>query len=128
QGQVHIASNQSHPPYNSNPPTSGWHADTPQNPGIYGSPQVQEQLVHNLEHGFIVIQYNNLAPSDAQKLVEIVQRDRYHTILAPYPQMPADVRVALTAWTRLQYCTGVSEKDILAFVSAYRDQAPEKVP
>ncbi len=128
QGQTHIAPNQAHPPYNSNPPTSGWHWDSPQNAGIYGSPQVQEQLVHDLEHGFIVIQYNNLTAAETQRLVDLVQRDRYHMLLAPYPGMPAEARVTLSAWTKLQYCTGVDEKAIASFISAFRDKGPERVP
>jgi hypothetical protein len=128
QGQAHIQPNQTHPPYSSNPPTSGWHWDEARGAGIFTAPQVQEQLVHDLEHGFIVIQYNNLPAADVQRLATLVQRDRYHTILAPYSGLAESVRVALTAWTKLQTCTGVDEKAIAAFVNAYRDQGPEKVP
>ncbi len=128
QGQTHIPPGQTHPPYNSNPPTSGWHWDEPRGAGIFTAPQVPEQLVHDLEHGFIIIQYNNLPAADVQRLTALVQRDRYHTILAPYSGLPEDARVALTAWTRLQTCGGVDEKAIAAFINAYRDQGPEKVP
>ncbi len=128
QGQTHITQGQSHPPYNSNPPTSGWHLEQSRGAGIFNSPQVQELLVHDLEHGFVIIQYNGLTSAELTQLTEMVQRDRYHRILAPYPQLPEGARVALTAWTKLQLCNGVSEKDIAAFTSAYRDQGPEKVP
>jgi len=128
QGQTHIEPNQTHPPYNSNPPTSGWHWSQWKGPGIFTNPQVQDQLVHDLEHGFIVIQYNNLSAAEVQKLTEFVQRDRYHMILAPYPGLPANARITLTAWTKLQNCSGVDEAALRAFISAYRDQGPEKVP
>jgi hypothetical protein len=128
QGGTHIAPNDSHPPYNSNPPTSGWHWANPQDWGIYDSPQVQEQLVHNLEHGGIVIQYRDLPASDLQRLKNLVQRDRIHMILAPYPDLPTGSNVALTAWTHLQSCNGVDETSINRFIAAFRDKGPELVP
>lgn len=128
QGQDHIQPNQPHPAYSSNPPTSGWHWDQPRGEGIYSTPQVQEQLVHDLEHGFIVIQYKALSSADLQRLVDLVKRDSHHVILAPDPGLPTEVRVALTAWTRWQTCTGVDENAIRAFTNAFRDKGPEAVP
>ncbi len=138
-GQEHIQPNEPHVPYNSNPPTSGPHWDTPQNQGIYTTPQVQEQLVHNLEHGFVVIQYKNLSAEEVQRLTELVRRDQHHLLLAPYPGLPGDAKVALTAWSgpngqpqlqtgRLLTCTGVDENAIRGFINAYRDKGPELVP
>ena len=117
-----------HPDYNSNPPTSGWHWANPQDWGIYTSQQFQEQLVHNLEHGGIVIQYNDLTSADVQRLTSLVSRDSYHMILAPYPGLPAGVRVAYTAWTHLQSCDGIDENAIHAFTNAFRNKGPELVP
>ncbi len=123
----HIQPNQPHPPYSSNPPTSGWHWANPQDWGIYTTPQVQEQLVHNLEHGGIIVQYNGLSDADVQRLTNLVSRDNYHMILAPYPGL-TDAKVALTAWDHLQKCTGVDENAINAFINSYRDKGPELVP
>src|SRR3990167_4512427 len=53
QGQAHIKNGESHPPYNSNPPTSGWHYVLPANWGVYAKPLADEQAIHNLEHGGI---------------------------------------------------------------------------
>jgi hypothetical protein len=128
QGRDHIPRGQPHPEYSSNPPNSGWHWDTPQDWGIYTTQQFQEQLVHNLEHGGIVVQYNSLSAADVQRLTDLVSRDSYHMILAPYPGLPAGERVAMTAWTHLQTCTGVDPNTIQSFVNAFRDQGPEKVP
>lgn len=124
----HISPGESHPPYSSNPPTSGWHWDNPQDWGIYTTPQVQEQLVHNLEHGGIIVQYNGLSSAEVQTLTQIVQSDSHHIILAPYPGLPSDVRVALTAWDHLQTCTGVDANAVRAFTNAFRDKGPELVP
>lgn len=126
--QDHIAPNQSHPPYSSNPPTSGWHWATPQDWGVYTTPQAQEQLLHDLEHGGIVIQYNNLSSAEVQQLTDLVNRDNHHMILAPYPGLPSDVRVALTAWDHLQTCTGVNVPAVQAFINGLRDKGPELVP
>ncbi len=128
QGRDHIARGESHPPYSSNPPTSGWHWDTPLDWRVYTVQQVQEQLVHNLEHGGIVIQYKNLSGDELQRVTDLVRRDNYHTILAPYPGLPGDNKIALTAWTKLQYCSGVDENAIRAFTNAFRDKGPELVP
>ena len=84
--------------------------------------------MHNLEHGGIIVQYNALSAGDVERLTNLVKRDAYHMILAPYPGLPADVNVALTAWTHLQTCNGVDESALLKFVNAYRDQGPERVP
>lgn len=128
QGGTHISPGESHPAYNSNPPNSGWHWANPQDWNIYTTPQVQEQLIHNLEHGGIVIQYRDLPPADLQQLTSLVERDRIHMVLAPYPDLPAGANVALTAWTHLQLCNGVDENAIRLFVTAYRDKGPETVP
>jgi len=124
----HINPGETHPPYNSNPPTNGWHWPNPQDWGIYTAQQFQEQLVHNLEHGGIVVQYNGLTPVDVQRITDFVQHDSYHMILAPYPGLPTGVNVALTAWSHLLTCNGVNESAMSSFVNAYRDQGPEKVP
>src|SRR5258707_536460 len=57
QSQEHIKVGTTHEAYNSNPPTGGWHYDTPAQTGIYDTPFPDEQLVHNLEHGHIWIAY-----------------------------------------------------------------------
>src|SRR3989344_3474582 len=51
QGQTHIKRGESHTIYNSNTPTSGWHWLDPASWGVYNRPLVDEQAVHNLEHG-----------------------------------------------------------------------------
>ena len=128
QSRDHIQPGQPHPPYNSNPPVGGWHWANPQDWGIYTSQQFQEQLVHNLEHGGIAVQYNGLSAADVQRLTDFVKRDAYHMILAPYPALPQGEKVAMTAWTHLQTCDGVDENALQSFINAFRDKGPELVP
>ena len=54
----HIQIGEQHEPYNSDPPTSGPHYAQPAQAGFYDEALPDEQLVHNLEHGYIVIWYN----------------------------------------------------------------------
>ena len=128
QGYDHIRPGQPHPPYNSNPPTSGSHWADPQEWGIYDKPQVQEQLVHNLEHGGIVIQYNNLPAADLQRLLTFVRNDSHHIVVAPYPGLPGNVKIAWTAWTVLQNCRSLDLDALTDFIDEFRDEGPESVP
>ena len=54
-------------PYSSMPATSGPHwGTTPANWGVYSTPQPESQVIHNLEHGGIVIWYDAEAVTDAE--------------------------------------------------------------
>jgi len=110
--------------YTSNPPTSGPHGSTPVRRGIYSEPVSREQLVHNMEHGAVVIWYNC---SDCDEVVasmrEVAQaflEDGRELVMAPYPDMEADA-IALTAWTRLdKFSVGeYSEERLRTFVEAH---------
>ena len=46
------------PVYNSNPPTSGPHSATPMPFKVLDNPAPKENLVHNMEHGGVVVWYN----------------------------------------------------------------------
>ena len=44
--------------FTSNPPTSGSHLPTWVRAGIFATPQSEGELIHALEHGYIIISYN----------------------------------------------------------------------
>ncbi len=44
--------------YNSNPPTSGPHLPTWVKAGVYDRAQSEGELIHSLEHGYVIISYN----------------------------------------------------------------------
>ena len=44
--------------YNSNPPTSGPHYEIWTQAGVYDAPKDDRNLVHSLEHGYVIISYN----------------------------------------------------------------------
>ena len=133
QGQTHIQRNDSHPPYNSVPPTSGWHwGDAVAPPGISREPIPNEMQVHNLEHGEIMVQYDcpQGCPEIISKLEDIVRSYPKKVILAPYPGLfdHSKNRIALTAWMKLVYVNDVDEAFIRKFIRNNKDKAPERFP
>jgi hypothetical protein len=132
QGQQHIQRGQAHPPYNSIPPTSGWHyGDAVAPPGIHTQPIPDEVQVHNLEHGEIMIQYHcdDGCPQIVSQLEAIVRTYPKKVILAPYPALAqTGRRIALTSWGRLAYLDEVDEPFIRSFIARFKDKAPEYFP
>ena len=127
QGAAHIALGASHPAYNSNPPTSGWH--TPQTVpwGARRDAIPDEILIHNLEHGGIWISYKD--PNDTalvEKLEALASRYRSKVIVTPRPSNDAPIAVA--AWTKLMKLQVFDEAAIVKFIDAYKNKGPEKVP
>jgi hypothetical protein len=121
------------------PPTSGPHYAVPVVYGAYDEPVNQAQLVHNLEHGAIAVQYGNDVPAaTVQQLKTFVQTHTRGTVLAPYPALGD--RIALGAWVTkspsspadgtayLAKCTRFDETAFSAFFDAYQFQGPERFP
>jgi hypothetical protein len=131
QGQQHIALDQSHPPYNSDPPTSGWHYAEPAEAGFYESPLPDEQLVHNLEHGHVIISYDCARLADCSdvktELRSLVGRFQRWKIVA-VARENADAAIALTAWGRIAKLDSYDEDQIVAFVKRWRNRGPESTP
>ena len=128
-GNKHIQTpDESHTPYNSDPPTSGPHLPYLAPWGIHTEPIAKELQVHNLEDGGVVIQYNcpSGCPDLVDKLKAIVERYPDRVILAPYPDMKT--RIALTAWTRIDAFDQLDESRIERFVKAYRGIDHHKGP
>jgi hypothetical protein len=117
--------------YGSNPPTSGDHSPFPAEDGVYPKPPRPEELVHSLEHGRVVIQFDPAVGERVKGgLQALFQEDPYHVILAPSTtDMPYEV--AATAWGHLLGCPETNDRvydAIRAFRDRYRDKGPERVP
>jgi len=122
-------------PYSSLPATSGPHWQSPTNWGVYTSPQAESQLIHNLEHGGIVIWYDAEAVDDAgvQELTSLVERQnaqgvggRYKWILSPWGGAdPLPSPVVATSWNWLLELDGVDTAAIEGFASEHYGIAPE---
>jgi hypothetical protein len=132
-GAEHIPTGQK-ATYNSVPPTSGQHWAAPAAPapwGIKDTTLPNEVTTHNLEHGGVVIAYNNLSASEIDRLKDIVRQLMAggfpKVILEPYPDLK-DAKVALTAWTWLYKLPNVDQTQIVRFFRAHYDpvEAPER--
>jgi hypothetical protein len=121
QGNVHVALGTSTPPYNSNPPTSGWHTPDLAAWGSYVEPLPDQRVVHNMEDGGVVLWYR--AGSDEEnethvEALEAVVDGRYpRIVIAPRDDMPTTY--ALTAWQRLARFDEVDAEGMQAFLAAY---------
>ena len=113
--------------YNSNPPTSGVHWPAPVKNGIYNDPLPDEQLIHNLEHGYIWIAYKRDVSDEVKnKLTEIVNEDDWKIVMAPRPTN--DKPVILAAWGRNLKMDEPDFDKIKQFIETYRDRGPERTP
>ena len=86
-GGGHIQDGSVGGPYSSVPATSGQHWTTPANWGVYttANPAVESQVIHNLEHGGIVIWYQSTATQD-----DIDAADPVHPAGAEFGQPQGD--------------------------------------
>ncbi|MGH2706070.1 MAG: DUF3105 domain-containing protein [Actinomycetota bacterium] len=125
QGQTHIRQGESHPAYNSNPPTSGWHYASPAGWGDYDQRVETETLVHNLEHGGVVVQYKDLPDRQLDQLLKLVDGYAEGVIVAPNPKI--DKPIAITAWRHLMTCQRFSEPVVKDFIKERCGKGPEQV-
>jgi hypothetical protein len=134
QGQEHIQPGQEHAAYNSNPPTSGPHYGSPAPWGIKDGGLPDETLIHNLEHGGIVISYKpDIGDEQINRLKDIFRAfppsQQFNTtkaILVPRPNN--DSPISVTAWTFLMNLDSPDEAKIKQFYLDHVDKGPELVP
>ena len=117
--------------YNSKPPTSGNHWPQWSRCGFFEDGLPDERIVHNLEHGNIVVSYNLTTPQEVDELRDVmgsvglagaVGVTRFYAKLEPGT-------VALSAWGVSDTMSGINEERINTFFSTYGGNlGPEKVP
>jgi len=113
--------------YNSFPATSGPHSAQPAIWNLYTSPVPELDLVHNLEHGGVAVQFGkDVHPDDIRAVVAWYLLSPDGMVAAPLPEL--EDTIALTAWRHLLTCTGFDEQAITAFRDTYRFNGPEKLP
>lgn len=122
QGQEHIAVGATHPEYNSNPPTSGWHYAQPATWGVHQDELPDEQLIHNLEHGGIWISYKDVDPTTKSEL-ERIARSNQKVILTP--RSKNDAPIVLASWGRSQKLEKFDRDAIINFIKANKNKSPE---
>ena len=84
--------------WNTSPPTSGPHYEQAAIWGAYTEPLLPAQVVHNLEHGGIFIQYGKDVPqATIEELKGFYDAHQNGTLLAPSPSLGS--KIALGVWT-----------------------------
>jgi hypothetical protein len=121
-GNEHIDSvNAEHEPYNTNPPTSGPHTGEMAAWGVSTEPIPDENQIHNLEDGGIVIQYgNSVEPGEVRALANIAG-DYERIVLAPRPTLPEE-QIVVTAWGRIMRLDSVDEDKLRDFITTFEGQ------
>jgi hypothetical protein len=125
--------------YDTNPPTSGRHYQLPAEDGAYGDAPQDEELVHTLEHGRVIVWFKpGLSEDQRADLKAFFDEDSYQMVLAPRSNMP--YQVAASAWNRepepngtgrLLLCERMTPEvfDALrTFRDEHRSNGPEPIP
>ena len=125
QGRAHLNPGQSYA-YQNRFPTSGPHDPTWTPPGVYDQPQRPTQLVHALEHGNIVIYYDEPGPEVMERLERWADLyDDQWSGLVVTPAAGLGNAVVLTAWTKRLELDPFDPAAAAAFIDAYRGRGPE---
>ena len=107
--------------YSTIPPTSGQHWGEWSDCGFYYHPLPDELLVHNLEHGNIIVSYNLPDDADVAALraaVEAIPLAQEFAIVRRYLAIPEGM-VAITTWGVLDRMMGVDPERIARFFADY---------
>jgi hypothetical protein len=133
--------------YNSYPPSSGYHYPVPAIWGNYSEPVNPKLVVHNQEHGGVVVWYGTkISRADRQKIDQFYEQSPNAIVVTPlvdtfagitYPaHKPLGSRIALTAWDApsgvgkgiVSICPHVNLQAFDKFRDTFRGHGPEHFP
>jgi hypothetical protein len=142
---VHVPSLTKKFPWNTDPPSNGQHYPLWAVWGFYTDPINPRMVVHNEEHGGVILWWGTKVPSSTvDQLRAFYDEQPDGSFGTPYPKLGS--KVAITAWTgdvsryqrngyygqgHLAICPGYSaatKKAFEAFRKAYRGHGPEGIP
>ncbi|PZO60414.1 MAG: hypothetical protein DCF15_01885 [Phormidesmis priestleyi] len=108
-------------------PTSGPHDPNPIAPGFYTQEQRPEQLVHSLEHGNIVVYYDEADAQTKQTLQSwATQFPGAWDGVVVVPMSGIKASIVLTAWTKqLTLLRPFAPDAAASFIDLYRGRGPE---
>jgi hypothetical protein len=128
--------------WSTSPPSAGAHYGLWAVWGFYRTPVNPRQVVHNEEHGAVVIWWGNKVPKSTVDQLESFYNQQPDGVFGtPYPALGD--KIALTAWTgnptdyyrngnfgmgHIAVCSKFDQKAFDAFRSAYRGNGPEGIP
>ena len=117
--------------YNTVPPTSGDHWNIPRACGFYEDGLPNERIVHNLEHGNIVVSYNLADNDEVDRLRDAVGDVGLANVWGLtrfYEELPLG-QVAMAAWGVMDVMNGVDPVRIENFFNTYSGRlGPERIP
>ena len=124
----HVEPGAPHDPYNSSPPTSGPMFEQTAPLGFSTEALPEESLVHNQEHGAIVIWYQPDAPAETLEAIEdLTLQEPQATVAVPYTDIEAPYQLVISAWGALQRCEQVSQEVVDDFRREHQGNSPEKI-
>lgn len=110
--------------YNSNPPTSGAHAGAA--PWGFSEVEIVDQnAIHNIEHGGIWISYKDIDEQSLEVLRTIARTNSQSVIISP--RAANDSPVAIASWGRLLKTDVVDEEQIKEFIKGNKNKSPERL-
>jgi hypothetical protein len=128
--------------WNTFPPSNGKHYFSPAIWDFYDEPVNPRQLVHNEEHGGMIIWYGNkVSQQTKDEIRRFYDEDPNAIVVTPLPSLAN--KIAMTAWTSPQSasgegerpgqghvatCTRFDESAFKAFRGAFRGKGPEGIP
>jgi len=124
-GRSHLVRGQSFR-YPNTFPTSGPHSPVWTKPGVYSELPPDVELVHALEHGNIVIYYDQLPEDDFDMLESwagLYQGQWSGIVVTRRPGLGSEV--VLTAWTKLFRQKTFDASAAAVFIDKYRGRGPE---
>lgn len=107
-------------------PTSGVHDPTPTKAGFYEEPQPPTKVVHALEHGIVVVYYDQPGAETLDQLRDWTGLyDGQWDGVAAVPSRGLGQAVVLTAWAKMLRLDRFEPAAAAAFIDAYRGRGPE---
>jgi hypothetical protein len=82
-----------------------------------------ERAIGNLDHGYIIVWYDNDLPAAQVKLLQAASSQNTRTLIVPWTRsiFPNGQHVVFTAWDRTQRCKTVSGAVLTSFAGTYGD-------
>lgn len=119
-GNAHVPTGNS-VDYNTLPATSGDHWATPTACGFYEDGVADEIIVHNLEHGNIVVSYNLATESQVDELQQAIDDIGLANIwgVTRFDSRIPEGQVAVAAWGVLDTMAGVDQERLGNFFETY---------
>ncbi len=116
--------------YSTSPPTSGDHWKLPARCGFYEEGLPDEQIVHNLEHGNIVVSYNLSSDEKVDQLKDALDGIGLSSIWGvtrSYDKIPSGT-ISLAAWGVMDTMEEVDSERINTFFETYSGAlGPERI-